>query len=240
MGVGQEKARAAAALKGERDKYSIYGTFFATALRQAVEIGRPLIGPKSRQPVTTKKALLQEFPQMRAPLKMKSKAAFTRLYIKTLEKLIFRIPRTPKGRNIRGFRGYTPIGLPNTLTLRPSQMRIGQEITNWGFMSVSLDYRVSTLFVGRKTQPACCFLDVTIPPGFSAFLISSDSSDRDFPNDLTPWKQLEILLPVGCVFRVIQTTGEIPVTISTNDPGGLINTPVAYLQLVRIAKKRTK
>lgn len=241
MGIAAEKARTAEALKYDSDPYSIYGTFFATALWQAVEIGRPLIGPKTGQIVTTKQALLAEFPQMRRPLSMKSKAAFTRLYIKTLEKLIYKIPRSPAGgRGVRGFRGYTPLGLMNTLTVRPSQMRVGQEITNWGFMSVSLDFRVSTLFVGKNTRPACCFLDVTIPPGFSTFLISSDSSDRDFPDDLTPWKQMEILLPVGCVFRVTSTTGEQTVRLSTNDPGQVIDTPIAYLQLVRIAKKRTK
>lgn len=152
------------------------------------------------------------------------------------------IPRSPKGqgREIRGFRGYAPIGLPNTLTLRPSQMQVGQEITNWGFMSISLDYRVSTLFVGKKTNPGCCFLDISVPSNFPAFLVSSDSSDRNFPEDLTPWKQLEILMPVGCVFRVMKTTGESPVPLNTNDPGGIVYTPIAYLTLVRIAKKRTK
>lgn len=243
MGVGAEKARAAAALKREKDPYSIFGTFFATALAQAVEIGRPLIGPRSGRPITTKKALMEQFPQMRRPLTMRSKAAFTRLYIQTLERLIYSIPRTPKrseGKSVHGFRGYTPIGLANTLTLRPSEMRVGQEITNWGFMSVSLDYRVSTLFVGKKTNPGCCFLDVRIPSRFSALLISSDSSDRKFPADLTPWRQLEVLLPVGCVFRVVASTGENAWPLSTNEPGQIIYTPIAYLKLVRIAKKRTK
>ena len=45
-------------------------------------------------------------------------------------------------------------------------------------------------------------LEVVLPSTFPVFLISSAISDKSFPQDPTGYHQMEILLPVGCVFRV--------------------------------------
>jgi hypothetical protein len=234
-GVVAAKIRVAKALKGERDPYSIFATFFKTALQQAVDIGQPLRDPWTRKPILKKRQLIAAFPWMRTPLTMKSKAAFVRCYIQALQGAIYSIE--PLSNALQTWRGYSPLNIPGTMSMDPRYMKVGQELINWAFMSVSLDLRVSTLFMKRNIS--CCMVTVIIPPRFRAFLISGDSGDKNYPTDITPWHQMEVLLPIGCVFRVEQTFYE-PVLFETTNPGERVYSYSATLRLIEIRPYKTK
>ena len=231
--VIKTKARVAAASKGG-NQYSIFNTFFATCLQEAYAVGRPLLDPRTHAPIFDERTLVQAYPQIAPMLRMRN-SAFTRLYVMTINNAINSIPKLVKP--VKGWRGYSPLNLPNTLTLDTSHLKVGQEITNWAFMSVSLDSRVSTLFLNLTKR--CCMLRVTIPAGFPVFMISSDSSDFNYPQDLSPWRQMEILLPVGCVFRVTRL-GKNPRSFDTNNPGERTMSGVVEVTLVRVARLKKK
>lgn len=204
MGVVKEKARTAKLATGvPGDPYPIFHSFFKLMLVQGVERGRPLRNPKTGQPIVRKRDFVKAFPKMRRYLEMRDKALFVRHYVYALQSTITSLHRTKSPTYF--FRGFRPLGIPNTITLSPSQMYVGQEITNWGFMSVSVDSRVSTLFTDSANH--CCMLEVIIPSTFPVFIISSDISDKSFPQDPTGYHQMEILLPVGSVFRVTKAGG---------------------------------
>jgi len=234
-GVVTGKPKTATMLKGERDPYSIFATFFKLALTQAVMLGRPLKNPKTGSVITKKRQLFEAFPSLRRPLTMRDKAAFVRLYVKALQNVIYSIPklRVP----LQTWRGYKPLNIPDSMSLDVRSMRVGQEITNWAFMSVSLDSRVSTLFM--NPDAVCCMVTIMIPAGFSAFLISGDSGDPNFPKDITPWYQMEVLLPVGCVFRVAKLYPTAPLFDTTNR-NEMVYSYMATLVLSGIRRIKTR
>lgn len=233
-GVVAAKARVASATKYEKDRYSIFATFFKNMLKQALEIGRPLRHSKTRKVILKKRDFLSAFPSLRRLLSMRDKAEFVRIYVYTLQKTIYSIPKLKK--RINAWRGYKPLNIANSMSLDVRKMRIGQEITNWAFMSVSLDSRVSTLFLDHKKT--CCMVTIIIPPGIPAFLISGDSGDPLFPKDITPWYQMEILLPVGCVFKVVELLPYKTLYETTNANEGLYShTAVLMLTGIRKLKK---
>ena len=234
-GVIEEKPGVAAAVDKGEDPYSIFGTFFKTMLDQAIELGRPLRNPKTNQSISTEPQLYAAFPSLRKLLTMRDKAAFVRLYARVLQNAIFSIPKLTT--KLSAWRGYRPLDIPDSMAMDIRNMSVGQEITNWAFMSVSLDSRVSTLFMDQVKQ--CCMVSILIPASMHAFLISGDSGDDDYPKDITPWHQMEILLPVGCVFRLLDHYPYVT-QYETVNRGKNVNSHTATIMLTRIRKIKTK
>jgi len=216
------------------DPYNIFKTFFKSCLVRAKQLGKPLTNPRDKnKEILTQTDMIRAYPEMGFPLTMFDKAEFTRKYVLAIQNAIFTIP--PLERPVYAWRGYAPINLPDTMAQDVRALYIGQEITNWAFMSISFDPRIASMFV--KQELHCCTLRIHIPPKFSAFMISSDSSDHNFPKNLTPWTEQEILLAVGCVFRVVQPA--MYVSIPSNY-GGTINTFMVDVDLVGIRPIRIR
>jgi hypothetical protein len=212
--------------------YSIYATFFKLCLLRGYSIGYPLRDPKTGQPVLTEAHLISAFPAMRNPLRMRDRNAFVRLYVKTIQNAIFSLPTIKKDK-VFGFRGYSAVNLPGTMATDVRNMKKNQIITNWGFTSVSLDSRVSTDFANEQQQ--CCVVQLVIPAGYNVFLISGNASDKNFPQDMSGYSQLEILLPVGSTFKVT-TPSPTLYKWPTTKPGKTIQSYSATLKLIGIKK----
>lgn len=233
MDIKNEKLNIAEAIN-PNDPYNIFDTFFKNALTRAVGLGKPLLDPdNSNYVVTTQADLVRAYPAMKAPLTMKDKAAFLKKYVLAIQTAITGLPAVK--RPVITWRGYAPLNLPHTLALDARQLQLGEEITNWAFMSVSFDIRISSMFVNRDAM--CCTLRITIPAGFPAFMISSDSSDKKFPPSLTPWTEQEILLPAGCVFKVL---GKAQPAVIPSNTGELINTHIIDVRIIKISTFKTR
>lgn len=222
------RARLAAATKGVKNPYAPFNVFFRGMFIDAAKTGKYLIlSDGSQMRVVSEENLIRGWPQLAGPLKIKNTAAFVRLYTNTLIGLIGRIG--PSKAPVPAFRSYTAQNIPNTWTIEPKKLRVGQEITNWGFMSYSLDNRTSSQFI--QDGATCCMISTMFPTGTRLFLISTDSSDKEFPTHLTPWFQYELLLPPGCRFRVDKIF-PVPTKVESVIPGKPKMSQVVYTTLV--------
>ena len=231
QGVGQSRARIKAMLQTEKDPYSIFGTFFKITLHYANLYETPLRDKKGK-PILTEKHFVKSYPVMKKYLNMKDKAAFVRLFISALQNVIYSIPKLSNP--VGAYRGWSPLNLPDTLAMDPRLMYPGQQIVSWGFTSIGLDARVSSYFTDKNNH--CCFAHITIPAGFPVFLISSDISDKMYPKTIVPYHQMEILLPVGCVFQVVKPATYMNIL---NIHSTQYDT-IAYVELVLIRINKVK
>jgi len=186
---------------GGGNPYDAFDVFFAPMLYQANGIGRALRAPSTGAPILTRGDFFAHFPEVRPLIEGVRPGEFVRHYIIAIQRAILSVPplKTPIDPS---FRGYKPLNVPNSLALDIDRMHVGQEITSWSFMSISLDSRVSVEFSGATTAAQCCMLELKIPAGVCAFMISSDPTDTNFAERLTPYTQLEILLPAGTIVRI--------------------------------------
>lgn len=187
-----------------KDPYNIFNTFYRGLIVEGGEKGKFLADRSRKHKITGYKTLVQHYPEMRPYLAMKDKAKFTVTYAKALNSAINSIPRLLH--TLQTYRGYTPLNLPGTLTLDSEHLDIGQEIVNWGFMSVSLNVNVSAMFGDAKQ--ACCLMKIILPPETPAFLIQSDPEDPSFPKSLAPFDdEEEILIGYGAILRITRKVG---------------------------------
>tara|TARA_R110002072_G_scaffold45565_5_gene126889 strand:- start:86440 stop:87744 length:1305 start_codon:yes stop_codon:yes gene_type:complete len=188
----------------ERSPYNIFNTFYKGLLIEGGENGKYLGDRSGEHIVESYNDLVKYYPEMKPYLTMRDKAEFTLAYAISLNNAILSIPRLLN--SLDTYRGYTPLNIPDTLTLNVDDMNIGQEITNWGFMSISLNKGLSAMFADAKQS--CCMLKVILPPDTPAFLIQSSVDDPNFPKSLAPFDdEEELLLPVGIVLRITKKPG---------------------------------
>lgn len=179
------------------DPYDIWDKFFKNLIGLAPTFHRPFTDKSGRIVVTTREQLLQYYPEMKPYLELKDKVLFVRLYISAITSAIMSIPKSAA---LMGWRGYSPVPVPNSLSMNILNYQPGQRVTNWGLGSVSLDHAVSSSFA--NVQQACCMMFIHIPAGFPVFMLTSDASDKWFPQIPTPYSQMEILLPPGVIFQI--------------------------------------
>ena len=211
-----------------RDPYNIFNTFFKAMFVESAEVGKFLYDPSGRHKVVDEKTLRQYYPEVEAWLDMKDKAEFALGYALAIENIILTVPRLIN--SVETFRGYTPLGIPDTLTLDIDDLKHGQKITTWGFMSVSLSSEIATDFL--DAGQGCCMLKVIIPSNMVAFLIQSHSRDKKFPMNLSPFHgEEEILLPAGTVIQVTKKKGS---RAYKNGEGKIVTTKTARVTVVSL------
>jgi len=209
-----------------KDPYNIFNTFFKAMLVESAEVGKFLYDRSGKHKISNEKTLRQYYPEMVPFLDMKDKADFTLAYISAIQEVILSVPRLIN--SVETFRGYTPLGIPDTLTLDIDDLTNGQKITTWGFMSVSLSSEIAADFLDDSAQ--CCMLKVIIPSHMVAFLIQSHSRDKKFPKNLSPfYGEEEILLPAGTVVQVTKKKG---LRAYKNAKGNIITTKTAQVTVV--------
>lgn len=188
-----------------KDPYNIFNTWYKGLLIEGAAAGKYLKDRSGKHQVVTYEELVTYYPEMKPYLTLKNKAKFTFLYAQALQNAILSIPRLLN--TLQTYRGYSPLNIPGTLTLDVDNYEIGQEITTWGFMSISLNKDVSAMFADAKQ--GCCMLKIILPPETPAFLIQSDPSDPSFPKSLAPFDdEEELLLPVGIVLKIVRKPGQ--------------------------------
>lgn len=181
---------------------AVFETVYRFGLQQAAtKVHNPLKDKTRKHAIVTKEQLVHYYPEMKRYLVMKPQA-FLHAFCTTLQRLLMSVP--PLKSPLETYRGYAPINVPNSLALDIARYKVGQVITNWGFMSVTIDKRIAAAFTG----PACCYMKLTIPAGMSAFMITSDSTDREFPSIHTEYAQQEILLPAGVMVKLGKHLGK--------------------------------
>lgn len=218
-------------LKSKKYQGTIYEMYFSKTIAQGYGDGVLLTDPSRTIAITSEAQLLYFYPQLVPYLNRPNDGDFAALYTQQIQQAIYRIPRLK--RPLITYRGYAPIDVPNSLSLDIDKYRIGQTITNWGFTSISLDSRVSAHFVViRDPKLICCMMKITIPAGFPALMVSSDSSDKKFFSTLIKWTQQEILLPVGTKFRIDKRIGKK--TYTTYISGRKVNLKTVKVTVVGI------
>jgi hypothetical protein len=173
-----------------RNKFTI---FFYHALQWQRKTNR-YIG--NYGPIDTEAQLLRAFPKLQRFFQM-SNADFMYEFVTRFQNLIQSVP--PSRSVTHTFRGYVAINIPNTLSVDISALRIGQEITTWAFMSVALD----PMIAARYVRAGCCYLHLTIPPGFRFMQLSGYDKDDNFEDvNLSTMQQTECVLPAGTIVRI--------------------------------------
>jgi hypothetical protein len=232
--VYKSKARVRAVVNPTHP-YTIFETFFKTMLLDAATNKRPLTAPQNRRAViTTQKSLLKYYPQLQPYFEMKN-SDFTRAYARAIQNAIMSIPTgVPRQKTVFGFRGYTPLNIPYTWSLNVDRLVLGRTITNWSFMSISLDKRISAGFT--DTAVGCCMMKVRIPHDFPVFLLSSDAGDVNYNRaSIVAWPpQQEILLPAGVRLKVTKLPGKRKYTAS--DGKTVVVTNVVEVLVVGLAE----
>jgi len=181
-----------------KDPYDIWDKFFKSMLKLAPGFGFPFTDRSDKIIITKKNELIRHYPEMRPYLEMADKVLFVRLYISAIQGVILNIPKQPFP--FMAWRGYSPLAVPNSLSMNILNYQPGQQIINWGLASISLDHRISSSFA--DVDQACCMMYIQVPAGFPAFMLTSDTSDAYFPHIPTPYSQMEILLPPGTIFQI--------------------------------------
>jgi hypothetical protein len=188
------------------DPYNIFNTFFKAMLLESAQVKKYLYDRSGRHKILDEASLRKYYPEVIPFLDMRDKAVFTLSYVAAIQNIIMSIPRLIN--TVDTFRGYVPLGIPDTLTLNVDDLRVGQKIVTWGFMSVSLNSQIAADFIDKRSKGSCCMLRVVIPSNEIAFLIQSASGDRRFPRNLAPFHgEEEILLPAGTVVKVLSLKG---------------------------------
>jgi hypothetical protein len=209
-----------------KDPYNIFNTFFKAMFVESAEVGKFLYDPSGKHKIFDEKTLIRYYPEMKPFLDMKDNAEFTLAYVSAIQEIILSVPRLIN--SVETFRGYTPLGIPDTLTLDIDDLKNGQKITTWGFMSVSLSSEIAADFLDNSSR--CCMLKVIIPSHMVAFLIQSNSRDKKYPMNLSPFHgEEEILLPAGTVVQVTKKKG---LHAYKNGKGKIITTKTARVTVV--------
>jgi len=188
-------------------RLSIWDKFYASMLKLAPSFGAPFTDPTGKHTIVSKSDLIRYYPEMRPYLEMQDKALFLRLYASAIQSAILRVPRSLDS-SMAGWRGYSPIAVPNSLSQNLMSYAVGDRITNWGLGSVSLHHSLSSGFANLAAT--CCMMFIHFPVGFPIFMLTSDKDDTQFPSIPTPWRQMEILLPAGTIFRIGNSMGKLP------------------------------
>lgn len=153
--------------------------------------------------VQTEQDLLSVYPGLRPYFAM-SNARFTWEWLYRMQMTILSMPRFRS--DLRVWRGYKVLNIPNTLTLDIDQLKVKQRIINWSFLSVALDLGVSAGFLpgGNPNETKCCMLRITIPPGSSPiFLVSGNENDPNYnQSSLVTYGQTEIILAAGVILEI--------------------------------------
>lgn len=208
------------------DPYNIFNTFFKGLLIEGAAKGKFLTDKSRKRKITTFDDLVRYYPETLPYLTMQNKAQFVLEYAIRMTNAILSVP--PLTNSLQSFRGYTPLNIPGTLTLDVDSYEIGDEIVNWGIMSLSLDRAVSAMF-GDVTQ-ACCMLKIIIPSGTSVLMIQSDPDDPSFPKSLAPFDpESEVLVSPGTILRIVKNTG---VKTYIDMKGSTVNLKTAYAEIV--------
>lgn len=92
------------------------------------------------------------------------------------------------------WRGYVPVG--KGLAAHPSDYTEGQEVTNWSFLSCSLEQVMAVKF----SDGPCCMMRITVPAGGSAVQITGGRNQEWVPG--LRHRQSEVLLPAGTTLRI--------------------------------------
>lgn len=221
-------------VKHIKNPLDIFSVWFEPALVQGARIGRPLKDPAGKTVITTKEQLFRYYPMLRAKIDMADKAAFMRAYVNAIQRALVGGPKLTVP--ITSYRGYTPINLPNTLTLDIDRLHVGQVITNWSFMSVSLNSATSASFV--RPGSSCCMLVVIVPKDFPAFMVTSHRGDTSFPVGIVPFEQSEVLLPAGVQVRVEKKYPTVTMP-KEGPPKGTITVRMAQVRVIGMAKIKT-
>lgn len=111
------------------------------------------------------------------------------------------IMQTPLiGKDITVFRGYIPLALPFSLAKPSGEYMMGETIVNWSFLSTSLypHFPATPIQIHGTESKNWCMFKITIPANFHVYYI-------DYMNT---FKQYEVLLPAGMVFKVIDDVTE--------------------------------
>ena len=188
------------------DHYDIWDKFFASMLELAPGFGAPFTDRSGKHVITSKADMLRYYPEMRPYLEMKDKVLFVRLYISAIQSAILSVPHSLDA-STAGWRGYSPITVPNSLSQDLMRYQTGERITNWGLGSVSLHHALSSGFA--NLDKACCMMFIHFPAGFPIMMLTSDKDDKAFPSIPTPWRQMEILLPAGTIFQIGAPMGRL-------------------------------
>lgn len=188
---------------------------------------------ENNQYIETEADLLRAFPKLQKYFKM-SNSRFMFEFVVHFQNLIQSVP--PSRFPTNAFRGYTAINIPNTLSVDIGSLKIGQEITTWAFMSVALDATIAA----RYAQSGCCFLRLTIPPGFRFMQLSGYNNDSNFENvNLSTLQQTEAVLPAGTIVRIdkIYYPSTIP-AVSFSGQNFSVNTKSADVTVIGVARKK--
>jgi hypothetical protein len=189
-----------------KDPYDIWDKFFASMLQLAPGFGAPFTDRSGKHVIVSKADLLRYYPEMRPYLEMRDKVLFVRLYISAIQSAILSVPHS-LDTSVAGWRGYSPIQVPNSLSQNLMVYKTGDRITNWGLGSVSLHHALSSGFA--DLDKTCCMMFIHFPAGFPIFMLTSDKDDKQFPSIPTPWRQMEILLPAGTIFQIGNPMGKL-------------------------------
>jgi hypothetical protein len=197
--------------------YDKFDTFFADTLDQWQTQRRKVrLDAAKGSVISTEAQLLAAYPGLRPYFKM-SNARFTFEFAKHIQTAITSIPKTKQPTYV--WRGYSVLNIPGTLTIDIDSLKIGQQFTTWGFMSVAIDSRISAAFLKPRNDgyPTCCMLRVLVPPNNHLFLISGESDDQNYDeNTLVTHGQTEILLPAGTVVQVTSINTPQPLAAAYN------------------------
>ena len=139
---------------------------------------------------------LSRFPEMEFIWALPEQVLL-KLYVTSLYDLIVR-QMPPLTTTITVYRGYAPIADRMSPVRRLQDFKRGDEWVNWSFVSTSFDPNISVKFIERD----CCLMKITIPSGMHAILVTTRTSDSSkYPTDGVAFRQAEVLLPPGLVYR---------------------------------------
>lgn len=217
-------------MRDPRDSYDQFSKFYESMLQLAPQFKHPFTDKTGKRIITNKTDLLKYYPEMKPYLDMKNKVMFVRLYISAIQGAILGMPglKLP----FKGFRGYGPLNVPDSLSMDVTKYKPGDRIINWGLGSISLISAVSAGFARSDLQ--CCMMEVSVPQGFPVLMITSDKNDTSFPGIPTAWRQLEILTPAGTIYELGKRLGKKPYR-PFNQPGKTIMLETIKVKIVGVA-----
>ena len=170
------------------------------------------------------KTLLQRWPSLELTLQLPPRYRLKE-YMMSLYNLVVN-QMEPLEEDITVYRGYYSYSnwkkQEGTFSKKLDDFVVGEENTNWSFVSTSIDPRVAAEFVSED----CCIMIIRVPAGTPAILLSSIESDDTFTSPSGRFKQAEILLPPGLIFRFDKLISEKQTFTSDSPTRSLDKKPV--------------
>lgn len=183
----------------------VWKSFFASVLAQAHST-HPMTDFSGAIAIRSLDQLLYYYPDMQKYLEMTDMALALRFYMSSLHSSITQTANIKGNVSLQAWRGYKPVTVANSLSLNPSNHKMGSVITNWGVTSISLQSNISAGFAAL--DQACCMMQLTVPADFPVFLLTSDDTDTQYPSLPTPFHEMEVLLPAGTQFKIGKRLGK--------------------------------